>query len=57
LVSTLHLLTIAGAALIGFKCARAAPDVRSDYGIVVAATALGILLKRSPPPASSTRFF
>ncbi len=41
---TLHLLTIAGAALIGFKCARAAPDVRSDYGIVVATTALGILI-------------
>jgi hypothetical protein len=41
---TLHLATIVGAALIGLKCARSAQDVRSDYGIVVATTALGILL-------------
>jgi len=40
----LHLATIAGAVLTGAECWRGGKDVRADYGIVVAAAALGILL-------------
>ena len=40
----LHLATMVGAVLTGVKSARDGQDVRSDYGIVVAAAALGILL-------------
>jgi hypothetical protein len=40
----LHLATLAGALLTGVKCARNGQGVRADYGIVVAAAAIGILL-------------
>ncbi len=40
----LHVATMAGAVLMGVKAARNGQDVRADYGIVVAAAALGILL-------------
>ena len=40
----LHLSTIVGGGLTGVACARGAKDLRGDYGVVVAATALGILL-------------
>jgi O-antigen ligase len=40
----LHLATMAGAVMTGVKGVRDAKDVRADYGIVVAAAALGILL-------------
>ena len=41
----LHLATMVGAVLTGVKCARDGDDVRSTYGLVVAAAAAGILLK------------
>lgn len=40
----LHLAAMAGAVLTGVKSVRDSKDVRADYGIVVAAAALGILL-------------
>ena len=40
----LHLAAIAGAVLAGAKCWIAGKDSRANYGIVVAAAALGILL-------------
>jgi len=40
----LHLATMAGAVLTGAKCWRGGKDVQADYGIIVAAAALGILL-------------
>jgi len=40
----LHLATIVGAGLTGVKRARDRQAVRSDYGLVVAAAAAGILL-------------
>ena len=40
----LYLAMIVGGALTGVACARSARDVRGDYGIVVSAAALGILL-------------
>ncbi len=40
----LHVATIVGGGLIGVASARSATDVQGDYGLVVAATALGILL-------------
>jgi hypothetical protein len=40
----LHLAMLVGAVLTGVKSVRDGQDVRSDYGIVVATAALGILL-------------
>ena len=52
----LHLATMVGAVLTGVKCARDGDDVRSTYGIVVAAAAVGILLNAATAGVFNSMF-